>query len=54
MEGEGRKGEGTLRSCTVVTLYFSGKTCSASSVLVATPPGGINYLFRCFICLTFG
>lgn len=33
-----------------MTLYFSGETCSASSVLVATPPGGINYLFRCFIC----
>lgn len=59
----GRGEEGRVRGVlfalarTDMTLYFSGKTCSASSVLVApsaTPPGGINYLFRCFICLTFG
>lgn len=37
-------------------LILLRKTCSASSVLVprsATPPGRINYLFPCFICLTF-
>lgn len=36
-------------------LILRGKTCSASSVLAApsaTPRGGINYLFRYFICLT--